>query len=140
MAEIDNVKRIRSEDFPEEQHELVNQLGFILNRFMQQVSDAFNGQIDFNNLTQSISTVEVTVDDNGKPVSNTSFTVQGSTPIQGLVVINSQNITNKNNIPAHTPFITFTPQANVQQTTVKVDNISGLTAGNKYRLIILVIK
>ena len=55
MAKLNNVQRIRPEDFPEEYSTVViEQLGAILNQFMQQVVNLSDNNIDFDNLDQNI--------------------------------------------------------------------------------------
>lgn len=133
--QIDNVKRILAEDFDKDHQETVEKLANILNYFMEQVSNAVNGNISFDNLNQRLITVETTVDDNGTPLSGATF-ASNLKNASGCVVIAAKNVTNGSVYPTSCPFVSFSPASSG---TFKINNIKGLQVGNKYRLTIILI-
>lgn len=134
MAKLDAVQRIRTEDFDEDYDQLIEQLGVIINQFMQQVVDLSDKQIDFTNLDQNLIQFDMTVDAAGNPTGTSQINV-GKTAPNGMTVIYAQNLTNSQ-IPATSqPFISYVRQGNG---LVTVSNISGLPAGNKFKLTAIV--
>ena len=133
MARINNYKRISLDGFSGENAQLIRCLGDILNPFMREVTDVINGNIDFDNLSQNVITLEVTVDSNGKPVSNQINS--GVTNPKGFQVIRAINNTNPAVTVTGQPFIVFSPQGNE---IVSVSKITNLQANNKYLLTIVV--
>lgn len=134
MAKISNYKAISYDDYSEEAAEIMEDLADILNPFMREVTDVINGNIDFDNLRQSIIELQVTVDGNGKP--NVSSLNVGSSSIKGLDVISARNLTNNSTYPTSKPFITYTPSSSGN--TITLNNISGLPSNNRFLLNILV--
>ena len=137
MAKLDNVQRIRAEDFPKEQQETVAIFAEILNSFMEQVYDEMNGNINFDNLerTMSIATVKVKVNSSGVPTGGASFKADINKATLGHVV----KITNKTSgaFPSATPFVTFVPSGTNIYT---ITHITGLVANNEYEIKLLLIK
>lgn len=129
MPRIDSVKRIKIEDFPEDQQELGARIAEIYNFFAEQVTNTLNGNVDFENVTDSILTFEVTVNSSGTPIDNNRFLAR--TGLQGVTVINAANLTNSVTFPTGTPFISFTSSGTGIYT---INNISNLPANNKFRL------
>lgn len=134
MAKISNYKAISYDDYSEEAAEIMEDLADILNPFMREVTDVINGNIDFDNLKQSIIELQVTVDGSGKP--NVSSLNVGSSSIKGLDVISARNLTNNSIYPNSKPFITYTPSSSGN--TITLNNISGLPSNNIFLLNILV--
>jgi len=134
MGKLNNVRRIRPEDFEQEYSQLVSQLGAILNSFMQEVVDLSDNQVDFNNLSQNLIQFDITVDAAGNTVGTSQINV-GKTSPNGMTVIYAQNLTNSQVYVDSTPFITYVPQGTG---LVTVNNIAGLPANNKFRLTAIV--
>lgn len=129
MPRIDNVKRIKIEDFPADQQELGSRIAEVYNFFAEQVTNVLNGNVDFENLNENILTFEVTVNSSGTPIDNNRFL--SSTGLQGVTVIRAINLTNSINFPTGTPFVSFTASGTGVYT---INNISNLPANNKFRL------
>ena len=49
MPKIDTVKRITTDEFPEESREVAERIGNIYNYFAEQVTNVINGNIDSEN-------------------------------------------------------------------------------------------
>lgn len=133
MAKINSYRRLSLGSFSGENAQLVQTLSDVLNPFMREVTDVINGNIDFENLSQNIITIEVTVDVNGKPVSNQINT--GVLNPKGFQVIRAINNTNPAVTVTGQPFIVFSPQGNG---VVSVSKITNLQPNNKYLLTIVV--
>lgn len=134
MARINNYKAISYDDYSEEAAEIMEDLADILNPFMREVTDAINGNIDFENLKQAVIELQVTVNSNGTP-NVTTFNV-GASSIKGMDVISARNLTNNNVYPTSKPFINYSPTSSGN--TVTLNNISGLPADNRFALNVLV--
>ena len=134
MARIDNVQRITPEDYSEDDRDLVERLANNLNYFMTQTVDVVNGRLSYENMNRDVKTIEITVDSTGKPIQTNSFSAENG--LRGTIVINSINLTNGAIYPTSMPFISWTPN---QNGTYRINNISGLQANNKYRLVFEVI-
>lgn len=132
---LSNVRQIVAEDFPEEDRELITRLGGVLNYFMRQVVELANDNIDFENLTWDIVTVDLIVDSDGVPINNTRFSSSKGLP-RGLMVVSVQNRTNSANFVSATPFVQFTYQGN---NLTKIDKVLGLNADEEYRLTVVVL-
>ena len=130
MARLDNVQRITPEDYSEDDRDLVERLANNLNYFMTQVLDVGNGRLDYENFNKELKTIEITVDANGRPIQTSSFSATNG--LVGTNVIFSLNLTNGALYPTSMPHISWTP---TQTGVYKINNISGLQANNKYRLV-----
>jgi len=134
MAKLDAVQRIRPEDFQEDYAQLVEQLGGILNQFMQQVVDLSDNEVDFDNLDQNLIQFDITVDAAGNTIGTSQINVGKDAP-NGMSVIYTQNLTNSQVYPTSQPFISYVRQGNG---LVTVNNIAGLPANNKFKLTAIV--
>lgn len=133
MAKISNYKAISYSDYSEEAAEIMEDLADILNPFMREVTDAVNGNLDFENLSQNIIEIQVTVDSNGIP--NLKKINVGKKSVKGLQVINTRNLTKTTTYPSSTPFISHLSNGDG---TVTLNHISGLPSNNKFVLTIIV--
>lgn len=127
---LNNVTEIRSEDFENDFKQLASQLGNILNPFMQQVVEIMDGRIDFENRVENFIQVEFTLDANGIPLETNKINT-GKSNIRGFQVVSAFNLTNNTVFPTSQPFINYTPLGG---TLVQINKITGLPAGNKFRL------
>lgn len=130
MAQIDNLRRIIAEDFDEQDRQLVSKLGGNLNQFMEQVYEAFQGNIDFTNTNEELASYDVTVDGSGSPTTTNKFR-SDLTRIEGVQVIRATNLSNPATYPTTAPFLSFTPEGGG---IFRVDNVTGLTSGDNWRL------
>ena len=130
MAQIDNLRRIVAEDFDEENRQLVAKLGSNLNQFMEQVYEAFQGNIDFSNVNEELIDYDVTVNGSGTPTTTNKFK-SDLFRLQGVQVVRATNISTVGTYPTSCPFISFTPEGGG---IYRVDNITGLNSGDRWRL------
>lgn len=127
MAKINNYRRILTSEYSGESAEMISTLASTLNPFIREVTDAINGQLDFENLSQDILEFEVTVDSSGVP--QTRQLNAGRANIQGFSVISARSTTNPSSYPTGQPFISFTPTGN---NVININNISNLPANEKF--------
>jgi hypothetical protein len=90
-----DIQRLKTEDFPEEQQALVERIATSLNGFIEQMIFLLSKRVDFKNLNQFVSTINV--------VSGSTNTTDGSlktpvtirTDINGRIIgVNLINLTN----------------------------------------------
>ena len=132
---LNNIKRIRSEDFSQDDYELVSKLSFALNPFLEQISTIFNKNIDFDNLNQEVINLTVEVDANGSPKTQTQIKSNLKSKVRGMVCIRAQNLENDGTYPTNTPFITFNQASNL----LTVLNVTGIPANKRYALTLIAI-
>jgi len=125
--------RIKTQDFPEDQKQLADTLGGILNPFIDKLVIGFNKNFTVDdNLSFEFRTIDVIVDATGVPqASNIVFTNLKN--FKGYICINANNLSNPSSFVSSCPFLTTETQGNY----VYIRNITGLTVGDSYRLILL---
>jgi hypothetical protein len=131
MPKIDNVKRISPEEVGEESREAVEAVAQYYNYFAEQVTNALNGNLDFDNLKRSLLNIEVTLTTTNQPVTVTKFA--GNVGLRGINVIRADNLTNAAVFPSSAPFITFGASGDGFYTIL---HITGLATLTKYRLVL----
>jgi hypothetical protein len=135
MAKLNSgTRRITTEDYPKENRELVDKLGFTINPFFNSIVDAFNKNLSFtDNFNAQIVELDFTA-----PVSANQLTIKN--PVKGsvgsIVVLRVQNTTNSNATLTAAPFVEY---AILQNNQLQILNITGLTAGNKYLIKLLLL-
>lgn len=136
MAQIPQKKFLDISEISEENRPDFEKLAIIYNRFNEETVEALTGQLDFNNINQSLRTITVRVDANGTPITGDTFqnTLSAKT-VQGIVCIRAQNIASPNEYATTTPLVSYTQASNI----VTIRNITGLSANTEYLLTLLVI-
>lgn len=133
---IGNWRRLFYTDFPADQQSLIQKLSIPLNSSMESLYNAMNNNVSLNdNIACTVKTITVTVDGTGKPVANgtSSFVVGVTTAITGISVLKATDNTNNNTYPTSAPFISYSQSS----TTVTINNITGLVAGDNWQLVIV---
>jgi hypothetical protein len=131
MPSIDTVKRIIADEFKPEDREVAERIGNIYNFFAEQVTNVLNGNVDYENLTQNILTLDVIVDSNGNPIRSTKFST--TVGLIGTNVINARNQVNLANYLNSQPFISWSTNG---QGVYTINNITGLRPNEEYTLTI----
>ena len=136
MSRVPDIKRIRVEDFPEDQQELVGKLAYALNTFMDQTINVLNGNVDMINLAQEIKDITVKTDGGGA-VLNTPIQVQTgiNRKVTGILCIKADNLGNILTYPTGNPWVSWTIDGSI----IKIQNITDLTASSDWRLRLLII-
>jgi hypothetical protein len=135
MARPIDFKRIAKEDFNSDERGLVEKLALPINSFFEQVRNALNNDIDFQNLNQKTIALKVRVDANGIPVVLTKFKSDINGRALGIICINAVNNTNPTNYPTGTPWINYTENSSL----ITVNNITNLVQNDVYTLTLLII-
>lgn len=136
-ADVNNIKRLVREDFPEEYQDLIDKLAYSLNPFMEQVSSGFDNQIDMSNLDQQIITInDVVVDGSQLPTKKLEFAYNLNDTLQGSTVISAINTTSASSYVTTAPYATIQI---IQQGLAEVKHITGLIPGNKYTIKLLLV-
>lgn len=128
MARIQTPKRIRTEDFEPDSRNLISKLGFIVNSFMDDVNNALNSNLDFNNLNRQLVSLDVRLDSGVLDSPQIKHTLK-SRPI-GINCIKAENLSSPGTYPTGAPFVSFTFNGNI----ITILNITGLQANSEYRL------
>lgn len=131
MPLISNVKRLQPEDFNQDEQELVEKIGLILNPFMDEVFETINGRLDYANLQREYKQYTVKVDANGKPTTEVKIATKFN-QLKGIVCIRAINQSNSSLHPTSQPFVSFEQSSN----SIIVSHITGLQSGNSYLLIL----
>ena len=132
---LQGFKRITKQDFPPEQSELIDALGFSLNNGVEALYDALNRKVSLkDNILCSVRDVDVTVNSSGNVTSGGVFTLDNQFQILGLQVIKADNQTNTSVYPTSAPWPSYLIVAN----GISLQNVTGLQAGNNYKLRIVV--
>jgi|GEM_PF-1876691 hypothetical protein len=129
MPRLSSYKRIVTNDYKEEDRELVDQLSGSVNDSFNALYFAVNGRLSLSeNIFCTVKDVEVTVNSSGVPTFTTSFGLNSSYLVIGCQVIKVDNLTNSSSYPTGQPFITFVQNGN----SVIINHISNLQPNNRY--------
>lgn len=124
-------KRLFKGDYDSEEQGLIDKLSSSLNYGIEVLYDALNRKLTLrDNISCTVKDVEVTVNSSGIPNSSTTFSMDITNKIDGLMVIRAENLTNSNTYPSGGVFVTFSQN----NTTVTIIHVTGLQANNNYRL------
>ena len=132
MARLTAGRRITTEDFKNEERQLVKKLAFVLNPFMSEVSSAFNGKITIDNLNMAYKTISITVDSDGNVINNAKF--QNTLNTFGILVVSAAPSDNISNIIS-APFITSRTANGITE----IQNVTGLQENVSYSLNLLIL-
>ena len=132
MATIDNVRRIVVEDFKTEDREVISKLASTLNPFMEDIVQAFRKNIDYENLTRTKISFDVSVDASGKPQGVSQINT-GLTSYSGKIIIDVQPLVSASDVVLSTPYLDCTYQGNG---VVRINRILGLPPGKKMRVVV----
>lgn len=150
MAVFERPKKIKKEDYPADQQKTIDSLGYIINSTFENIYNAFQKNINFDNLPWvAQTTLYVKVDANGNPVTDNNVlfnnklinltkqvknTASGS--FIGFIVTNATSIESTVNSPIYAtnqPFISYTIGSNTPN-IINISNISGLPANKIFSL------
>lgn len=126
---IEIPRQIRTEDFSEDQRDLVAKLSRNLTPFMDSVFRVLDGGVDYENLNRQFVDINVIVDAAGVvTVPQIKSKLRGR--VRGINVLNAINLINPSIYPTSAPFISFTTNADI----VTILNVTSLQPGSQYRL------
>jgi len=131
-VQIPNQKKLIKNDFNEDNQALVEQLAEVINYNFETSFNALNKNLSLgDNLNVLVKDIEVTVDSSGIPITSIKFTssLKPARPI-GSLVIDQINLTNSLVYPTSGIVISYSEVKGI----VTVNHITGLPAGNKFKL------
>lgn len=130
---VNNFKRINTEDFEEEDQPLVEKLSFLLTPFLEQVSQALSKNIDFDNLNQHYTFFTIR-QKNGVPEVKTQVKYPLKTRLKGIQVIAVENLTDGTPL-SQAPFINYRMDGEL----LTITKIAGIENDKQYRFSIIMI-
>ena len=136
MAQPPRKLRIKTENFDSKYKDLISQISYTFNEFMDQVIFVLDRKVDFRNLNQQIIDITIKTDGFGdaiNPPTINSSNIQGK--VIGVYSIAAVNNDNSSVIPIAQPFIQFT----IKTGQVIILNVSGLQVSSEYSLKLLLI-
>jgi hypothetical protein len=129
MPILSSPSRIVVEDFDPDDQNVAGKIAEVYNPFIDEVYNAFNKQIDYNNLQRQLVTFEVTTTATGK-ITPVKFSY-ALLAINGMTIVNVTNITNSASLLTSSPFAQFTLLSNGLG---QITNVTGLAASTRYRI------
>ena len=126
---VSNYKRIAKEDFDPEMQDAIEKLASSINPFADQIIQAFNKNIGFENLNQEVVTFDVQVDANGKPKTRVDVRSGLRGRVQGYLVIRVEPI-NHSDTPNGVPLIYFTSG----DSGITIQAVKGLPLNKQFRI------
>jgi hypothetical protein len=136
MAKIGNIKRIITEDFPSDMSETIEKIGLSFNSLSDQITQAFDKRIDFENLNQAYVTLDIKVNSSGEPLINNQLKNPLRTNIKGINIISAQSLEEGSNLLTGAPFIVYSINSD---NTIKINQLLGLPSDKKFRLGLILI-
>lgn len=132
MSRVPDFKRIVKEDFPAQYQDLIEKLAFPINSHMEQVRNALNKNINFDNLAQDLVTLRILTGANSQPLNNVTFKSKLLSKIRGIMVISATNVSSNTTYQQIQPFITFSQNLDI----VNIISIGGLSPNTTYDLLL----
>lgn len=126
---LQGIKRITVEEFKSEEQEMVGKLSFILNNFMEQISNILNNNVDYDNLNREVINFNVTTDASGVPKNPLQLQLSLKTRLKGFNVIKADNVQDGTPITG-APFLVYTTSGSL----VTVSRVLGLPANKKFSI------
>jgi len=136
MGRVPDIKRIRKEDFDEKNQPMIERLAYSINTFMDQVIFLLNKNVDFQNLNQQIITYNITINSSGNLVNPPNIRTSLKSKPAGVICISATNVNNPSIFPTSQPFVSI---GIINNSTVSIENISGLQSDSAYQLTLLII-
>lgn len=130
MAKIQTPRKIRTEDFNQDEQGIVSKIGDIYNSFVDDIYNALNGRLDNNNLNRQSVDINVIINNTGALISQPQIKTTILGKVRGVIVLNANNLTNPGTYPTTAPFVSWTINANI----LTILNVSGLQNNSEYKL------
>lgn len=123
-------KKIRTEDFDSESQDIAGKIGEIYNNFADEVYQALDGRIGFDNLSRKLVDVVIVIDSAGKVKNPPQIKLDLPIRLRGLTVVRAQNQVNPVTYPLAQPFVSWTATS----TILTILNVTGLQPSSQYLL------
>lgn len=126
------LKRLVKEDFNPKDQDLISRISSVFNPSIDQISRILNKGLSISDLNTQVKQFNIIVDSSGKPTSNTSIASTLNGKCSQIVIGRAQNLTTPTIYPVNAPFISFSNDG----TQIIINNVTGLTANDKWQLTI----
>lgn len=123
-------RRLKVEDFPAEDQNLIGKIGFSYNNFGDQIVSIVNGNITIDHLQREVKQIKLQVDDNGTPTVECKISLQKVKNASGMLVVRAQNLSSPGTPPLAAPFLTWSQSSSI----ITVTNVIGLQSYQTYTL------
>lgn len=131
---LPNFRRIIKNDYDPEDHKLVETLSFSLNNGIEVLYQALNKAITLeDNIACTVKQITIEVGSTGAPKTKTSFNLNNTNRVLGLLVLNAINTKNPSILPEAGVFISFFQE----NKTVSINAIKGLPADQPFTLTVV---
>jgi archaellum component FlaF (FlaF/FlaG flagellin family) len=139
MARLGSFRRLYSSDFDVNYKSLIDQIGTTYNPNIEALYDALNKKLTFvDNFSVTITSFDVTVDNNGIPTRPTQVKLDDSqinSSLSGAIVLSAVGSKNPNLLPTAGVYVSFIKNEGY----IIIKNIKGLQPDNPYNITILII-
>lgn len=137
MAALPSFRRIREQDYPEKDQDLVKQLSVSLNYAFDTIFQLLSGKLTFaDNIASTIKEVSIKVDTTGAPQNKVSITKSTPDKIAGLIVARVINSDNSTTYPMGGVTISYTETTS----EIIINNITGLQADANWLINIITVR
>lgn len=124
-------KRIRIEDFSEEERMLIEKLALSINDGFSNVYDALNNKLTFrDNFAGTAKEFTVSTDVNGTPTGTTEIRLDSITPVFGFNIIFVNHVSNPNIYPNSAVQIFGVQNKNI----FRINKVTGLPANQSFNI------
>jgi hypothetical protein len=131
---IPGFRRLYSGDFDPQYRGLLDKLSGTINTGIEVLYRVLNNNITFaDNMAATIADVAVQVDASGAVIGTTSFKLNNTMQVQGVIVTMVTNNTD-NTPPIGGVFATFTTNNTNNNNNLVITNVTGLAVNKKYTL------
>jgi hypothetical protein len=131
MAKFNFLKRLITEDFNEDDQELIGKVASILNPAFEAITNALNNNLTLaDNFNAQVKEITFIMGTSGVPSTELSFksTLKGS--CRAMIVSRVDNLTNSATYPAGGVFPSFSQSGDI----ITIKHITGLVSGSKYTI------
>lgn len=130
MSKLQIPKKLRVEDFEQDDQALISKIAFVYNVFADEVYNTLNKNIDYDNLNRQFVTINVFIDNTGKLINPPQIKTLLNGRVRGLNVLNAINLIDSSIYPTTAPFISWTINSDI----LTILNITGLQNNSQYSL------
>lgn len=130
MSKLQIPKKLRVEDFDQDDQALISKIAFVYNVFADEVYNTLNKNIDYDNLNRQFVTINVAIDNTGKLINPPQIKTLLNGRVRGLNVLNAINLIDSSIYPTTAPFISWTINSDI----LTILNITGLQNNSQYSL------
>lgn len=123
-------KKIRTEDFDSDSQDMVAKLGEVYNNFADEVYQALDGRLDFENLSRKLVDVTIIIDAAGKVKNPPQIKLDLPIRLRGVLCVRAVNQVNPTIYPTTQPWVSW----NATSTLLTILNVSGLQPNSQYLL------